>query len=104
MLKVTYVLLYKQFQVYNIKYYNTLILSYIQIIIYKIYKIVEDETSDNSCGVRQFAKISFNDKDLLGRLSGKKNTDIIERIVTGKSSSNKSDGTKYNFYVVYLKL
>lgn len=56
-----------------------------------IQAVSEDETSDNSCGVRQFAKISFNDKDLLGRLSGKKNTDIIERIVTGKSSSNKSD-------------
>lgn len=64
---------------------------------------IEDETSDNSCGVRQFAKISFNDKDLLGRLSVKKNTDIIERIVTGKSS-NKRDGTKYSFYIVYLKL
>ncbi|XP_060841955.1 kinesin-like protein unc-104 isoform X9 [Rhopalosiphum padi] len=55
-----------------------------------IQAVSEDETSDNSCGVRQFAKISFNDKDLLGRLSGKKNTDIIERIVTGKSS-NKGD-------------
>lgn len=50
----------------------------------------EDETSDNSCGVRQFAKISFNDKDLLGRLSGKKNTDVTERIITGKGN-NKSD-------------
>ncbi|XP_060866790.1 kinesin-like protein unc-104 isoform X9 [Metopolophium dirhodum] len=55
-----------------------------------IQAVSEDETSDNSCGVRQFAKISFNDKDLLGRLSVKKNTDIIERIVTGKSS-NKGD-------------
>ncbi|XP_029342942.1 kinesin-like protein unc-104 isoform X11 [Acyrthosiphon pisum] len=55
-----------------------------------IQAVSEDETSDNSCGVRQFAKISFNDKDLLGRLSVKKNNDIIERIVTGKSS-NKGD-------------
>lgn len=52
--------------------------------------IVEDETSDNSCGVRQFAKISFNDKDLLGRLSVKKMNDATERIVTGRS------GTKTN--------
>lgn len=34
--------------------------------------------------MRQFAKISFNDKDLLSRLSEKKSTDITERIVTGK--------------------
>lgn len=61
---------------------------------------IEDETSDNSCGVRQFAKISFNDKDLLGRLSGKKNTDITERIVTGKSG-NKGDGTEYSFILSF---
>jgi len=57
----------------------------------QFYTFVEDETSDNSCGVRQFAKISFNDKDLLGRLSGKKNTDITERVVTGKGV-NTADG------------
>lgn len=62
-----------------------------------MFSCIEDETSDNSCGVRQFAKISFNDKDLLGRLSGKKNTDITERIVTGKSS-NKTDGIKHSFH------
>ncbi|KAL4121473.1 hypothetical protein QTP88_013982 [Uroleucon formosanum] len=56
-----------------------------------IQAVSEDETSDNSCGVRQFAKISFNDKDLLGRLSVKKNTDIIERIVTGKSSNKRDE-------------
>lgn len=53
---------------------------------------IEDETTDNSCGVRQFAKISFNDKDLLGRLSGKKNTDVTERIGARKVG-NKTDGT-----------
>lgn len=46
--------------------------------------------------MRQFAKISFNDKDLLGRFSGKKNTDIAERIITGKSG-NKTDGTNMFF-------
>jgi hypothetical protein len=60
-----------------------------------VYVCIEDEASDNSCGVRQFAKISFNDKDLLGRLSGKKNTDVTERIVTGKSCI-KTDGIKIN--------
>lgn len=63
---------------------------------------VEDETSDNSCGVRQFAKISFNDKDLLGRLSGKKITDVTERIVTGKGN-NKMDDTKHRFYIAHFK-
>lgn len=62
-----------------------------------MYFCIEDETSDNSCGVRQFAKISFNDKDLLGRLSGKKNIDATERIVTGKSCIN-TDGMKLSFY------
>lgn len=60
---------------------------------------IEDETSDNSCGVRQFAKISFNDKDLLGRLPGKKNNDITERIVTGKSSYKIDGITIHNFYI-----
>jgi len=59
---------------------------------------IEEETSDNSSGVRQFAKISFNDKDLLGRLSGKKNTDVMERIIIGKSGNN-IDGTKHSFYI-----
>lgn len=60
--------------------------------VHTFYAFVEDETSDNSCGVRQFAKISFNDKDLLGRLSGKKVNDITERVVTGKGI-NTTDGT-----------
>lgn len=42
--------------------------------------------------MRQFAKISFNDKDLLSRLSEKKTTDVTERIVTGKGI-NKTNGT-----------
>lgn len=103
-------LLFKQFQVYLI--YTNIYFTYLYILLIKNYikkvqkkKIIiiicvyiEDETSDNSCGVRQFAKISFNDKDLLGRLSGKKNTDVTERIVTGKGS-NKSDSTKYSFNI-----
>lgn len=59
---------------------------------------IEDESGDNSCGVRQFAKISFNDKDLLGRLFGKKITDVTERIVTGKDG-NKTDGINHSFYL-----
>lgn len=62
----------------------------------------EDETTDNSCGVRQFAKISFNDKDLLGRLSGKKNTDVTERIVARKVG-NKTDGTIHIIFILSVK-
>lgn len=56
--------------------------------------------------MRQFAKISFNDKDLLGRFAGKKNNDVVERIITGKSS-NKTDGTNivlifYNLNIYYF--
>lgn len=63
---------------------------------------IEDETTDNSCGVRQFAKISFNDKDLLGRLSGKKNTDVTERIVA-RNVRNKTDGTIHINFLLNLK-
>ncbi|XP_050522647.1 kinesin-like protein unc-104 isoform X9 [Daktulosphaira vitifoliae] len=51
-----------------------------------IQAVSEDETGDNSCGVRQFAKISFNDKELLGRLSLKKNSILNERIIVGRCS------------------
>ncbi|VVC24967.1 Hypothetical protein CINCED_3A008357 [Cinara cedri] len=58
-----------------------------------IQAVLEDETSDNYGTVKQFAKISFNDKDLLGRFAGKKHTNVAERIITGKSS-NKTDETE----------
>lgn len=49
---------------------------------------LDEETPDHSSGVRQFARITFNDDQLMDPPKGKKQ--LVDRVVEGQT--DKTDG------------